>query len=321
MRAATTSSANLDTVGLDIGDGLMTAARVSLQKDGGLCLTQAGWEEYDPGASDRQMAKAIRRLWRRHAFSNYTVSSCLRTPSLNLKHFRYPRLPSAELAAALRLEAEEALQIPQDKIALDWHSVETSAASQDPSAERAEGTEGILVAAPRSEVDRHVELLRLAGLYPAVLDVGTFALGNILAALHGLPQRGEALCVAHLGRRMADLAILYEGGFIYPRLVSSRSADWERDPAQIAGHIQDMLKYSQFKLRHDPVKRLLLSGAALKTSGLSEAIAQSTGLACEIWNPLQRMKLSFRAGRALAGERDTRGPALATCLGLALRSV
>ena len=319
MAPGETGANGSDVVGLDIGDGLMTAARVRPLKDGRLSVTHVGWEEYDVGASDRQIAGAIRRLWRRHALSTFSVSSCLRCPSLTLKYFKYPGLSGVELASALRLEAEQALQMPPEKIALDWHvarrpSAATAALGGD------EGTEGVLVAAPRVEVERHLELLRMAGLYPVVLDVGTLAAGNLLAAVGETVPASTAICLISLGRRLADIAILYEGDFVYPRSVFSRGADWRTVPDQLAGHFQDMVKYSQFKLRQEPVKRVVLCGRVPAEAFWTKTFSEGIGVPVELWNPLSQVAVGVRASRALSGDSAGMGPSLATCLGLALRS-
>ena len=319
MMAGDTGVRGENVAGLDIGDGLMTAARVRVLRDGRLSVTHVGWEEYDPAASDRRIADAIRRLWRRHAISAFSVSSCLRCPSLTMKNFKYPEFSGAELASALRLEAEQALQIPQDKIAVDWH-VAPRRSGAAVGEEGPEGAEGVMVAAPKAEVVRHLDLLRMAGLYPVVVDVGTLAVGNLFAAVGEAVPPGTAVCLINLGRRMADISILYQGDFVYPRVVSSRAADWTTVPEQLAGHLQDMLKYSQFKLRHEPVKRVVLCGRVSADPAWMKAFADGVGMPVELWNPLSKAAMGVRSSRTLSGESARMGPALATCLGLALRS-
>jgi hypothetical protein len=99
------ASQHEDMVGVDIGDGLITAARVRRDRKGRLAVTHAGWEEYPADASDRDIAQAVKRLWYRTRFRVFTVCSCLRSQSLVLKPFRYSNLAEADLASALKLEA------------------------------------------------------------------------------------------------------------------------------------------------------------------------------------------------------------------------
>lgn len=302
-------------VGLDIGDGLITAAHVRLQKDGRPKVTRAGWEKCDPAMSDRQIADVIRRLWRSRAFGTMSVVSCFRSPSLTLKNFRHPNLSKTELAATLRLEAEEALRVPPQKIAMDWQITDGPSVGAGQ-----EKGDGILVAAPREEVERHLELLRMAGLYPVVLDVGVLAIGNLYTAIEELPPAAAPVCIANLGNRTADIAILYHDGFIYPRVVFSPAADWRTVADQLSGHIQDMMKYSEFKLRRDSVKRVMLCGSVPEDGSFRRGVSEGVGLPCEVWNPIAKLAPGLRVNRLLSGKHAEMGPALATCLGLALRS-
>jgi Tfp pilus assembly PilM family ATPase len=308
-----------NVVGLDIGDGLITAACVRGRRNGRLDVTHVGWEEYDPGATDQNKAAAIRRLWRRQEFPALSVCSCLRSPSLTLKPFKYTGLPQGDLAPTLRLQAEEALQMPQNKIAVDWQVFDRAPAGN--LAVRAEASiDGLLVAAPRVEVERHLALLGAAGLCAVVLDVGTLAVCNLFSEIGQAVAPSTAACLVNLGRRTADVAILYEGNFVYPRNVFSRAADWETVPDQLVGHLQDMLKYSRFKLRPEPVMRVLLCGRVPAGTGFLQTLSEGVAMPVERWNPVNDMDLRTKASRALTGKKETMGPALAACLGLALRS-
>jgi Tfp pilus assembly PilM family ATPase len=169
-------------------------------------------------------------------------------------------------------------------------------------------------------VERHLELLRTAGLYPVVLDVGVLAIGNLYTSIEDIPSAAAPVCIVNLGRRTADIAILYHDGFIYPRVVFSPAADWQMVADQLAGHVQDMMKYSEFKLRRDPVKRVMLCGSVPEEDSFRRGVSDGVGLPCEVWNPLAKLVPGLRVNRLLSGKEAGRGPALAACLGLALRS-
>ena len=110
-----------DIVGLDISDGEITAARVDVSPLGAVRLRNVGWTRVEAGASDEALASAIKGVWRAAGLASHTVAASMRSRSVVVRPFNYPPLGPEELRAALRLEAEESLQLPPDQIAVDWH--------------------------------------------------------------------------------------------------------------------------------------------------------------------------------------------------------
>jgi Tfp pilus assembly PilM family ATPase len=304
-------------VGVDIGDRVVTAARVHIRKDGQLVLTHAGAQEYATNATDAQIAHAIRSLWRAAHFSSVTVASCLRSPLLCLKHFRFQGVAEAELASALGIEAEEALQMPQERIALDWHVIRRAAPPR--AATDASEIEGLLVATPAADMQRHLAILGMAGLYPVVLDVGPLAVSNLYQALAHAPSDKSGVCLVNLCHRQADMAILYDTHSVYPRTIVSRKADWDAAPDYLVANIQDVLKFYQFKLRQEPLNKILLCGQIPAQPGFVAQLQKSLGMKVEAWNPLRGLKCGFRTSRLAAQGEERMGAALAASIGMALR--
>ena len=305
-----------DVVGLDVGDGIISAARVKVGREGGIRLRNAGWAEYPVGASARDMAAAIRRVWRTAAMPSVSVCAAFRSRSTVLRYFRYPALSPDEFESALRMEAEETLQLAQEEICLDWHlnrgnATGASGAGQHPS-------EGMLVAAPAKDVEQFLDMLRMAGLYPVTLDLGATAVGNLFRALSPGPKSGGDVCILHLTRQGADIAVLFDRTSLYARTIFARSEAWESSIDYLAEGVKDALKYYEFKLRYRPPQRLLVSGRIPRAPGFIEGFRDATGMAAELWDPLaQVVPGSFRVRRLLAGRQGL--PPLAASIGLALR--
>lgn len=306
-----------NVVGVDIGDRVVTAARVQVRKDGQFVLTHAGTQEYAANATDRQIAEAIRALWRSASISCFTVATCLRSQLMCLKHFRFQGITVSELPAALEIEAEAALQMPHFRLAMDWHisrsQVPEKAAPDVPE------IDGLLVVASTVDVQRHLSILRLAGLYPVVLDVGALAIANLYHAMNSAKQNESNACLVSLGHRLADIAVLYGSNSVYPRTMVSRAADWSNVPDLLATNIQEVLKYCQFKLYQEPLSKILLCGQIPARSDFVSRLETSLGIHVEIWNPLKTIQCGFRTARLFDRERDRLGSALAVSLGLALR--
>ena len=303
-----------DVVGLDLSNGIISAARLVLHADGALSLKQAGWTAVAPGASDRELATAIRAVWRSAGFPSRTVCASLRSRAGILRYFSYPAMEQAELASALALEAEDSLQLPGDQILVDWHlNHQRRRPAQGPSSRR----EGLLAAVPLKDVQQELDLLRRAGLYPVAIDLGATAIGNLFQAMHTDAASYEDTCVLNLTRQGADIVVLFEGDSLYARTIYARGPSWEESLSSLLEGVQDALKYYVFKLRGQPARRLVVSGRRPAVPDFLEQLRTRTGLPVEWWDPLARLAAGTRAARrALA---DSSKPPLAICLGLALR--
>ena len=109
--------------GINIADGVISVARVIRRSRKKIQLTHAGWTEYAPDASEDEIALSIRKIWKAAKIPTKTVCVGLHSQSLCLKYFRYPDLSPMELTSALKLEAEETLQLPPEQIMLDGHLI------------------------------------------------------------------------------------------------------------------------------------------------------------------------------------------------------
>lgn len=304
-----------DIVGVDISDGMVTAVRVRAGREGGIVLSNAGWDEIPAGASDRQQAAVIRRVWRSSGMPSCTVCASFRGRSCMLRYFRYPALTRDELESALRLEAEESLQLKQTDIVMDW---QLSQPVRSGSGSGSRPYDGLLVAAPRADVDKLLAVLRLAGLYPVAVDVGATALCNAYQALQSGAAGDGVTCLVHLTRQCADVALLFARQGVYARSVQARDADWDTSPDTLIESVKDALKYYEFKLRQQPVTRLVLAGRLPPRAGFEAALGKAVGLPVTVWQPLQALVPgSSRVRRLLANPAQV--PPLAISIGLALR--
>ena len=310
-------------IGLDIGDRLISASQLVPDGHGQYRLLKAGWVDCEPGASDRSVASAIKKLWRRSGIHTYSVCSALNSRSMSFKFFRYPAMSPEDLASALRLEAEQMLQIPPGNIAMDWHT----GRSADPEKDNGE-VEGVLVAVPMREVERHMAILQMAGLYPIIVDVVCMAMSNLFLQLAANMPSTEVTGLVHLSHHTADIAIISQGGNIYPRTVFARPVPWDEAIDYLVENITDELRYYRFKLRRPPVERLFFTGRipsvehseeGIREERLLSSVRRETGLPVEFWDPLPCLKIRDASlERRLAAEPEI-GPALAPSLGLAMR--
>jgi len=296
--------------GLDIGEGYITAACLSFQDNGGIKIDNMGWIENQPGLSDRATASLIKRLWRKSRIITNTVSFALHGPSLVMKHFKYPSLTGQELESSLRLEAEQAFQKPQEELYIDWHLYTQSSGSQ-----KGQGEEGVLVAAPKEVVDKYLSILKMAGLYPVILDAGCMAVSSLFLKVKDA-YKNKAVCLVNIDGHSVDFTILSQGSYIYPRSIHSSTAPWQERTNNLIEDINDILRYYQFKLQRQSVEKLIFTGQGSFDKKFQEDIRKNIALGVEFWNPLK--DIAFKKGISRE-EIETYGPIMATSIGLAMR--
>ena len=296
--------------GLNIEEDYISAACLSFEDNGGMKIENMGWIENQSGLSNRATANLIRRLWRKSRIATNTVAFSLRSPSIVMKHFKYPSLTNEELESALRLEAEQAFQRPQEELFIDWHLYHQTLSSQ-----KGQDQEGVLVAAPKEIVDRHLLILKMAGLYPIILDAGCMAMSNLFLKLKD-DYKNKVICLVNINSHSADFAILSEGPYIYPRNVYSSSLPWHERAASLIEEINNILRYHQFKLQHQGVEKLVFTGQGSFDKKFQDELRKNIGLVYEFWNPLNDIAFKKSMNKQ---ELETYGPIMAASIGLAMR--
>ena len=308
---------NESIAGINLTDGVVSVARVVRHGRQKISLTHGGWMEYAPDASEEEIAKVIRTLWKKTKMPTRTVCVGLQSHSLCLKYFKYPDLAPRELTSALHLEAEETLQLPPEQIMLDWH---INRPRNNPYTQLGEQLQGVLVAVEKKQVNRLLNLIKMAGLYPVLMDVGCTAICNLYLALRGeTVNTDSAVCVVNLSRYNADISILYNDHYIYPRTIISRSAEWESKVQYLIENISDALLYYHVKVDKTPVTQLVLTGHVPSAPEFVAQIHDMIGLPTEVWSPLRDENFRIAAG-VKSKKQDAASPLMITTLGLGLRN-
>ena len=319
MEARESMAKNENIAGINIGDGFVSVARIVRRGRKKIMLTHAGWMEYAPDASDEDIVQVIRTLWKKAKMPTRTVCAGLQSRSLCLKYFKYPDLSQMELVSALRLEAEETLQLPPEQIMLDWH---INRPMNDPYTQQGEQLQGVLVAVEKKQVNRQLNLLKTAGLYPVLMDVGSTSLCNLFLTLRGDSVTTEnAVCVVNLSRYNADVSILYNDHYIYPRTIISRSAEWASKVQYLIENISDALLYYHVKVDKTPVSQLVLTGFVPDELGFVAQIHDMIGLPTEVWSPLRDENFMIAHSVKSSKQYDVVTPLMTTSLGLGLRNI
>ncbi|MCD6405573.1 MAG: pilus assembly protein PilM [Planctomycetes bacterium] len=171
-------------LGLDIGSS--TVKGVELAKNGEkFAITGYAQAEI---ASAGTLKEAIAAVLRDGRFKSKQVVSSVSGRSVIVRYINTPVMKPDELKSSMRFEADKYIPFELNEVILDCLPLG-----------REDGDNGemrvVLVAVKKEIVDEHVRILQEVGLYPCVIDVDCFALGNAfeLATLAGsAPKAPEA---------------------------------------------------------------------------------------------------------------------------------
>jgi Tfp pilus assembly PilM family ATPase len=305
-----------DIAGVHLGDSHITISRLSARKAAKPTLTHTGWAPYDPSASEKDIAKVLKDLWHSSRMPTKLVNASLRSSGTVMRYFKIPSMVGPELEAALTLQAEEALQLSRDQVAVDWHIQSEPGKSSSLSGAMCEG---VLFAAPAKDIMRQLSILTMAGLDPVILDVRAMAVANLHALLED--KGSETVCVVNVAPHSADVVILSKTGGIYPYTVFCRASTWAESPSFLCENIRDVMRYAEFKLDWDPARKVFLTGDILATGDFLAAIREGMKVPVDTWNPLSRMNLKSGRVKQLLDSNPDSAAMLVPSLGLALRRV
>jgi len=295
-------------VGLDINDGQIVASHF-VEHKGDWTLGTLAVETVDPNLSEKELTHTIHTFWKKHKLPTRTVCTCLHTPSLIARFFSYTNISEDELARVLSLEAEEALQLPLEDIALSWHlnpAKQTGCIS------------GALVAAPRKTVSDHIRLMQASGLYPVNVEIGCSAVINLCDFLSTEADLAT-VCLVNLTAHMAEIVIL-SGGSAYPRIVfSSSEKGWQDNLDYLIENMKSALLHYQLKIKGDPVNKLRLIGGSQQNT-FTERITEALSIPVERWDLTSERKIApFLQSKEGFPTEEINAVNLAAGLGLGLR--
>ena len=335
-------------VGLDVGTRAVRVADVEAGPRP--VLRSFGQVDLPPGAVTNgevvdadAVAEAIRRLWRETGLRQRSSRVGVASERVVVRTIELPDLPDAELAGALRFEAQNYVPIPVEETILDFHVLE-----------RATGRDGepvvriLLAAAHRETVGNLLGAVKAAGIAASGVDLLPLAL--IRALRPAEPEAWAAEAIVSVGAGVTTV-VVHDAGV--PRLVRivaaggdtvteavSRELGLTVDAAEVAkrelgengepglraavevglagiiGPIHGSLDYYLNQIDAAPLDRVVLTGGGSLTPGLAESLASSLGLPVDQARPRDMLDVGdIGVAEAQLPELDTYLPAAA---GLAL---
>lgn len=216
-----------------------------------------------------------------------------------VRHLELPLIEEeAELAAAVRFQAAEAIAMPLDEAVLDYQVV-----GQATSAEGSPRLRVVVVAARQAMIERFVEGVRGAGLKPEGIDLNAFALVRALAKSEaaaqapaadefGAPAEQLACVYCHLGG-VTNLAVAVGTNCLFTRPLST---DWTEQGEHVASALAEEIRLSiDFYMAQPdarPVGEVQLSGPGSSHEGLAEELSAVIHLPVAVADPLGGLDVS-----------------------------
>ncbi len=211
-------------IGLDIGSSAVRAVQLEQRRGDAPRLSHYREVALPPGAvvdgevvEPDVVATALRELWGQAGLRRRTVAVGLASQRVTVRQIDLPDLPDAELADAVRLQAQDQLPIPVDEALLDHVVVERYDVGDERTNVRV-----LLVAAERDMVDRLLGAVTGAKLRPALVDLDAFALLRSLtsSADDDESTTGEPVeLVVDVGAAITKIAVHRAGNPLFVRMV------------------------------------------------------------------------------------------------------
>ncbi len=166
-------------LGLDIGSS--TVKGVELSKNGNR-FTVTGYAQAEI-SSCGTLRDTITAVLKEGRFKSKQVVSSVSGRSVIVRYINTPAMAADELKEAMRYEADKYIPFEMDEVILDTVPLEEQVDEEG-------DMRVVIVAVKKDIINEHVRLLQDGGLYPHIVDVDCFALGNAfeLAAPAGVPE-------------------------------------------------------------------------------------------------------------------------------------
>ncbi len=340
-------------IGLDIGTGAIKLVQLRSTRKG-LVLQNYGVEPVPRGAivdgnviAPGPVVDAVRNLAKRIHLRGKDAAVAVGRNAVIIKRVTTPHLEGAALEEQIEWEIRQNIPFNRDEVTCDY-AVLVERTPQ-------EQMEVLLVAAKNEVASQYVQVVREAGLNPAVVDASALALTNAVEASSGLSQQ-ESVAIILSGSTHSTISIVVKGvpafhrevsvgGNTYTEAIAQRLAVSEENAEaykvggaaaaapdvvpqevhrvlaqvseQIAAEYQRTLDFFMSDALVGNLSRVYLAGGTALVPQLAKAIQVRSRLPVEIVDPFVHVAADPR--RFDLEYLRVHAPMLAVAFGLALR--
>jgi type IV pilus assembly protein PilM len=163
----------------------------------------SGMTTSDSAVDLDKTAAAIRQLVKDAGITTKFAIAGLPSSKVYASVISTPKLSNAELAKAIKFQADQYIPMAIDQVKMDWTVIGGDE----------KNSEVLLVASPNATANRYTQLFEKAGLELLALEPNSIALSRAV-----VPPQGPAIILLDISSTSSDLAILHAGA---PRLIRS----------------------------------------------------------------------------------------------------
>lgn len=334
-------------VGIDIGT--KTIKIVELEKSGDtVTLSASGVVATNGVAPDKMvdekefadLGAIIKKLHKETGISSKDVILSIPESLCFTRVIKFPMLTDAEIASAVKWESEQYIPIPVAEAIIQHTILEKKDTANPPE------VLVLLIAAPRTVVEKYVKIIQVAGLSPVAIETELVALTRALA------PTGKTVLMVDLGATSTDIAIAKNGLLSFSRSIPIAGEAFTRalsqglgvNPTQaeeykktyglnqaelegkvksaltpvismVTDEIKKAIHYYQTEEKGEAPTAVMISGG---TSGMPEIISMLTsllGIEVVVANSFGKVQVDAEVAKKLANY----APLYAVAVGLALR--
>lgn len=334
-------------VGLDIGSSAVKLVEIETRGDS-MRLLRHGVADLLPDAivdgevMDRQLVvETIQNLFEQTGAKTRRVATAMSGRGVIVKKIAMDRMSREDAREAIIWEAEKHVPYDINDVSVDFEVLDTDLGPKQ--------MQVLLVAAKRDAISAHAELVREAGLEPAVVDVAAFAVQNAIERNYEMAP-GEFAALVNIGAESTNLNVVHGGMPSFTQDLPSgtgrmsedlqRRSGLSREEAaallmkpegdgadqvsavvgayaeEVTTAIDRALAYLKTAESVERIHRLLLSGGGARIPGMADAFvrARRGEYEVEVADPLRRIDCAGHGEELRAA-----APMLAVGIGLALR--
>lgn len=343
-------------VGLDIGSSAIKVVQLKEVK-GRYVLQKCGIKPLEPEVivdgtvmDEGRVVAAIKELLEEQGIKNKNVAISISGHAVIVKKISLPPMPDEELEGQVKLAAEQYIPFDINEVNLDFHVLHPGDEGDDGDGQMSV----LLVAAKKDKVNELCELVKTAGLVPAVMDVDAFAIQN-MHDLNYPALKGQVTTIVNVGASVMNINIMRNGASLFTRDIplggnkyteaiqrelglsfeeaedlktgarkragteDSVSMVLDAVNAEVASEIARTVDYYKSTTGEGDVERLLLCGGGAKVHGLLDHLQERMQVPVELVNAFGEIDCS--GGDADEAQLARVETAAAVGVGLALRAM
>jgi len=305
-------------VGLDIGTSSVKLMELKKLKEG-FQLISFGVGPLPEGSlvegevvNHLAIVDVIKELISTVKIKSKKVSTSVSGPSVIIKRVPIKAIKKKDVEDQIFWEAEQYIPFDLEEVYLDYEIVSKDVAG--------ETSEVIITAAKKNFVDSYRNLIKDAGLTPAIIDVDAFAIANVFETNY-VTRPKESVVLIDMGASSIKIAVVSDGtplftrdiqmggNYITTEIQKRLQLDWKEAeflkvsgdseggiPQEVAeiislsveslvGEIRRSLDFFIASATDNLISYALLTGGSSKLPGMTKSLEETIGVPVEILNP------------------------------------